>query len=845
VNDQVHGNLSEEPNSFIGRELELTELRRLIGSARALTLCGPGGIGKTRLALRMLAALADDYPDGVWFVELADLRQPELVVSRICSVLGVTEEPGRPLVETLEYALRSRRVLLGLDNCEHLIGSCAWVCQRLLAGAPELRVVATSREPLRVAAETVWQVPPLSVPVEASTESIRCFEAVRLFADRAAAAHPGFDVDQANAAAVAAICRALDGLPLAIELAAPWVRVLSVEQIAARLGDRFQLLTSDDRTAPHRQRTQRAAIDWSYDLLTEPERVLLRRLSVFVGWSLEMAEQVCASADLPADEILDLLTALVDKSLVAVDGEVVGQTRYRMLATIRDYAASRLAEATEAAATQQRLCDYALAFAEHSMLVGMAMVTAPWSARVDVFRRFDADADNLRQVLRWCLETGDAESGLRICTAVRPCWIVRGLFAEGAEWFDSFLRLDEAEVADAVRGPALAGRAQLALASDPAEAERYAMAALELCWAAGAEFWTAATLNLLTEIALHSGRTAEAVSRAEEALTIARKTRDRWNEGYALGTQAAAVAGRGNLAAAQQLGEAALVIMRELDQLWGVARTLLGLGDLARLTGEFDRARQRYAEALGALRQLHSRPEIARCLVGLGRIAMDTGDLALARQYLAESLELSDLTGSRIGVVRGLEAFAALAIREDWPDRAVQLTAAAGALRTAAHLPEPPRARVQRILDAAAGLGEHAIDRLWAAGGSMGSAAAVALALAAPPPPAAATDVLHREVAGSCRQAAPAAQKPQAAGHIRPTGQVPAPGRLTPRERQVVALIAEGCTNKAIAQRLYISQATAARHVANILAKLGFTSRAQIAAWAPAGAEVSVRRTGR
>jgi predicted ATPase/DNA-binding NarL/FixJ family response regulator len=818
VNDQAHGNLSAEPNSFIGRELELSELRRLLGSARALTLCGPGGIGKTRLALRVLAALADDYPDGVWFVELADLLQPELVVSRICSVIGVTEEPRHPLIETLEYALRSRRVLLGLDNCEHLIDASARVCQRLLAGAPGLRVLATSREPLRVAAETVWQVPPLSVPAapaEASAESIRCYEAVRLFADRAAAARPDFALDLANSGAVAAICQALDGLPLAIELAAPWVRVLSVQQIAARLGDRFGLLTSGDRTAPQRQRTLRAAIDWSYDLLTEPERVLLRRLSVFVGWSLEMAEQVCASADLPDSQILDLLTALADKSLVVVEGEVVGETRYRMLATIRDYAASRLAKAAESAAIRRRLCDYALAFAERSMLVGMAMVPAPWSARVDVFRRFDADADNLRQVLRWSLETGDVESGLRICTAVRPCWIVRGLFAEGIEWFDSFLRLDAPDVPDAVRGPALAGRAQLALASDPAEAERYAMTGLELCWAAGEEFWTAATLNLLTEVALHSGQTDEAVSRAEQALAIARRTGDRWNEGYALGTQAAVAASRGNLAAAKQLGEAALAIMRELDQLWGVARTLLGLADLARLTRDFDRARQRYAEALGVLTELDSRPEIARCQAGLGRIAMDAGDLALARQRLAESLKLSDLTGSRIGVVRGLEAFAALGIREDRPDRAVQLTAAAGALRTAAHLPEQPRARVQRIMAAAGELGEHAIDRLWTAGGSMTSAAAVALALAAPPPPG------------------QAPQPPQ-----------PPPDRLTRRERQVAALIAEGCSNKAIAQRLYISQATAARHVANILRKLGFSKRAQIAAWA-APADVSAPRTER
>jgi predicted ATPase len=513
MNRRAHGNLGEEPNSFIGRERELDEMRKLAASARALTLCGAGGIGKTRLAVRVLAELADDFPDGVWFVELADLRQPDLVVSRISSVIGVAEEPGRPLLDTLADALRPRRVLLGLDNCEQLIEACARVCQRLLASAPGLRVIATSREPLRVAAETVWQVPPLSLPAAEDTSDAAVYleepagsDAIRLFEDRAAAAMPGFVLTPANMASAVQICRALDGLPLAIELAATWVRVLSVEQIAARLDDRFQLLTSGDRTAPPRQRTLRAAIDWSHDLLTPAEQVMLRRLSVFAGWTLEMAERVCADDTLPAGEILDLLSALTDKSLVMVEAEALSQTRYRMLDTIRGYAASRLAEAGETARLHNRLRDYTVAVAERSMVVGMALVRAPWSARVDVFRRFDVDADNMGQVLSRCLADRDAETGLRICTAVRPCWIVRGLFAEGSEWLDMFLALDVPDMPDAVRGRALVGRAQLVLASDPVRAEADAMAGLELCWAAGEEFWTAGALNVLTETALHAGK---------------------------------------------------------------------------------------------------------------------------------------------------------------------------------------------------------------------------------------------------------------------------------------------------------------------------------------------------
>jgi len=332
--DEIRAHLPEEPNTFVGRERELVELRQMLHRTRALTLCGPGGIGKTRLALRLLAISAAEFPDGVWFVELADLRQPDLVVSRIAAVIGITEEAGRPLLETLGDALQPRRLLLALDNCEHLLDACAEVCRHLLASAPGLRLLATSREPLSVAAETIWRVPPLSMapadadPAQAPPGAER-YEAVRLFADRAAASRPGFAVGPDNVAAVTVICRALDGMPLAIELAAARVRALSVEQISARLDDRFGLLTAGDRSAAPRQRTLRAAIEWSHELLTEPERALFRRLAIFTGWSLEMAEQVCADEQIPAAEVLGLTAALVDKSLVVLDPELLGQARYR------------------------------------------------------------------------------------------------------------------------------------------------------------------------------------------------------------------------------------------------------------------------------------------------------------------------------------------------------------------------------------------------------------------------------------------------------------------------------------------------------------------------------------
>ena len=816
--EAIPTNLPHEQNSFVGRERELDKLQQLVGVTRALTLCGAGGIGKTRLALQVLAAVADDFPDGAWFVELGDLRQPDLVVSRVASAVGVGEEPGRPLLETLADALSSRRLLLALDNCEHMIDACARVGQRLLASSPGLRLIATSREPLHVAAETVWQVPPLSVaPDDAAADPDEAYryEAVRLFADRAAASLPGFAISRANAAAVVALCRALDGVPLAIELAAARIRTLSVEQIAARLADRFRLLTTGHRTAPPRHRTLRAAMDWSYDLLTASEQVLLRRLSVFAGWSLEMAEQVCSGDGIPASDVLDLLASLVDKSLVVREPEVLGQARYRLLDTIREYAAARLADAGESAAFQLRLRDYTVTLAEHNLAIGMAVIPAPWSARVDVFRRYDVDAGNVMQVLSQCLADGDVETGLRICTAVRPCWIVRGTFAEGGELLDSFLDADAPAVAPRVRGTALVGRAQLALSSATAMAETWAEEGLDLCRAAGDQFWTATALNLLSEIALHTGRADEAASAADEALSIAQAAGDLWNEGYALGIRAAIAALLGRLREAEQLATSSISLMRRIDQQWGVARALLGLGDLARLRGDPGGAHARYLEALAILREINAQPDIARCLAGLARVALDLGSIGQARQYLTESIRLSHTTGSRIGVARGLEAFAALAAAENRAELVVQLTAAASALREAAGFPALPGARVERYLASARPLGDPAIARLWARGLAMNAEEAVALALDGPQAQGG-RDAVSLAVVGAY-QAPPAL-----------------PGALTPRERQVAALVADGRSNKAIAEELVISPATAARHVANILAKLGFSSRSQIAAWAAA-----------
>lgn len=801
----------EELSSFIGRSSEISELSQLMRTMRAVTLCGAGGIGKTRLAARLLAAIAGDFPDGAWFVELGDVRDSERLTDFVAAAVGVREEPGQPLAVTLAEALRHRNAIIVLDNCEHLITECARLCQQLLARSPGLKIMATSREPLRMAAEAVWQVPPLAVPSGSvgAAEMVRDYDAVTLFAERASAAAPGFALTAANANTVAGICRALDGLPLAVELAAAWARVLSVEQIAARVHRRLGLLTSTDRGVPARQQTLRAAFDWSYDLLDHKEKILFRRLSVLAGWSLEMAEQVCADASLPAAEILDLLTSLADKSLVELEREALGQARFRMLETVREYAAGLLNQSGEAAAVHQRRRAYTLREVEQAAAVGMAIVRAPWSARADAIRRFDLEAANLAEMLGSCLADGDAETGLRICTAMSPVWIIHGTFTEGISWIERLLARGT-PVTDAVRGRALACLAQLVMPASPQRAGQLAATALELCRAAGETFWVGAALNLLTEIALHAGQLEEAGDRASEALEIASAAGDRWNEGYALGTLATVAAARGNLSEAQQRGESALAIMRAIEQLWGLARTLLGLADLARLRGDLGAARERYLEALTILRDVSARPEIARSLAGLGRIALEQRDLLSARQHLAESLRLSYASGSRIGMARGLEILARLAILEGDPGRSLRLAGAVAALREQADLPPMPGARRQRFLDAAAGLGEHAVARLWAEGAGMTPDAAVRLALG--------EQAVGRLPSGPPPTGPTVDARPAAA--------------LTPREHEVVSLLAAGLSNREIASRLFISPATAARHVANILAKLEFSSRSQVAAWA-------------
>jgi len=419
-------NLPTQLTSFIGRGREMAEVQRLLSASRLVTLTGPGGCGKTRLALQVAAELVVEYSDGVWLIELAPISDPALVPQKLASALGVREELGRTLAATLANHLREKSSLLVLDNCEHVVEACAQLTETLLHTCPGLRILATSREVLGLAGESVWRVPPFSLPNPRDLPPIGNFtqyEAVLLFIDRAVSSLPSFTVTIQNAPAVAQVCHRLDGMPLAIELAAARVGMLRVEQIAARLNDRFGLLTGGSRTALPRHQTLQATMDWSYDLLSETERALLGCLAVFVsGWTLEAAEAVCAGNGIEESAVLELLTQLVNKSWVIAQREPSQETRYHLLETMREYALAKLAESgvQTVAALRRRHADFFLALAEKARSRPASAERGVWWAQLAV------EHDNIRAVLDWAFESTH-DIGLRLAEALPPYWL-RGVY---------------------------------------------------------------------------------------------------------------------------------------------------------------------------------------------------------------------------------------------------------------------------------------------------------------------------------------------------------------------------------------------------------------------------------
>ncbi|MGE5140444.1 MAG: ATP-binding protein, partial [Rudaea sp.] len=616
--------------SFIGRTSELEQVQGLLRQKHLLTLAGAGGSGKTRLAIQVASHIADIFQDGVCWVELAGLANPALVPQAVASALGVRELSNHPLTETLADLLCSRQMLLLLDNCEHLISACAALAAALLQACPDLTILATSREPLGIAGETVLVVPPLAfppalTPEELSPQSLMQYEAVRLFVDRAAAARPGFQLTAENAPAVAQITRRLDGIPLAIELAAARVRLLKVETIAARLDDRFNLLTGGEPTALPRHRTLRATIDWSYDLLPDPARVLLRRLSVFAGgFTLDAAEQVCSDEALPLAAVLDNLARLVDRSLVALDeGHAV--ERYRLLETVREYAREKLLGAGEAGA----LCDRHLAF---FLRLGEQVQPQLQVEEVGWFQRLDLEIENIRAALEWSMQEsgadGEAARFNRLQSGMRLAWSLT--------WF----------LENRYRREALGLLKQmLARTSDTDVTPDRAMALA----AAGILEWTLGDLP-------------QARVSLEAALQVARKACDRLSTAWVLIHLGAVADFQGDYSRAESLEDEALAVVRELGP---IGKNISGLGvailgDVRFQLGEQAGAEALYAESMEMLKATQNKKWMAYVQRRMGYLALQHDRAGQAGPYFAESLRLNLQTGHQLGILASIAGLAAL-----------------------------------------------------------------------------------------------------------------------------------------------------------------------------------------
>ncbi|HXU66457.1 MAG TPA: adenylate/guanylate cyclase domain-containing protein [Casimicrobiaceae bacterium] len=643
--EAIPNNLPQQATSFIGRERELADVAARIRASRLVTVVGTGGLGKTRLSLQVAAGMLDDFADGVWLVDLASLTDPRLVAQAAASALGIVEEPGRSLVDTLVRHCAERALLLVLDNCEHLIAACADLAARLLRSTRGVKLLATSRERLNVRGEVVYPLAPLVVPDrrDAGTSTARSdADAVRLFVDRVMAVQPSFEATDRDVAHIGDICRRLDGIPLAIELAAARARALPIHDIAARLDDRFRLLAVGDRAALPRQQTLRALIDWSYDLLSSTEQALFARLSVFAGgFTLEAAEKVAADDALPEADVLDVLARLVEKSLVVLN---VGGGRYHMLETVRAYAAARLEEVGATRAVRGRHMHHYVELAEAAAPAFFGSEQGEWLARID------SERENLLAAHAWCSEASDAvEAGLRL-VALKFYWINRGL-------------------------PGLAYR----LGAEALARTRSGEASVLRCRA----------LYDTGQIACYMGRYRDGQAYLEESLALARHLDDPERIGAALQPLAMACLGQGNVAAARRHLEEALDLARRLGSKHDLAAALNAMAQLHRMQDEVEKAVPLYEQVLDLARETGDRESLALGLLNLAMatIAREAGDCV---PMLLEALAIADVIGSKPALLSVLEVSAGLAASRGDFARAARIYGAAEARAASTGLHRDP-----------------------------------------------------------------------------------------------------------------------------------------------------------
>jgi predicted ATPase/serine/threonine protein kinase len=645
ISEVRRDNLPAQLTSFVGRGSEISEIQRLLAGTRLLTLTGAGGCGKTRLALQVAAELLDQFRDGVWLVDLAPLSEPDLITQTMAAVLGVREGPGRSLADALTDYFRPRHVLLVLDNCEHLIAACAQLVEPLLRAAPNLHVLATSREGLGIPGETVWRVPSLALPDSSqpvSAAALQQFEAIRLFVDRARAVGPAFAVTETNAAIVAETCRRLDGIPLAIELAAARLNVLSVEQIGARLKDRFRLLTGGSRTAVARQRTLEATVDWSYELLSEPERQLLCRLSVFPGgWTLEAAEHVCSDDGIDKDNTLDLLSHLVDKSLVIVEHPATGERRYRFLETVRQYGREHLLRSGDA----ERWHERHFAFFFESFRHAEPRLRGP--EQISWLNRLQLEHDNLRSALEWSMAAPErGTQALELAAALFWFWTKRGYFSEGQQWLERAL-------AGAIDpSPALRARALIALShmtyfrGDYARTQILLDESLTLAREADDVDSAAFSLGVQGLVAMERGDFEKAAVLAAECLAAATASRDVWFQCWPLGIRAFVALHDGNYQQASELFEQELAFVRQTGDTWLVGIVLFDVAGVSALQQHDAEAKALVTEGILLYQELRDDRGTAWCLEALAAIEAAQGRLPRAVRLWGAAEALLEGLGS-------------------------------------------------------------------------------------------------------------------------------------------------------------------------------------------------------
>ncbi|HEX7972867.1 MAG TPA: tetratricopeptide repeat protein [Anaerolineales bacterium] len=684
-------NLPAQLTSFIGRERDLAEVEHLLSTARLVTLTGTGGSGKTRLAIQIGYEISGEYPDGVWLVDLAPLRDPALVAQLAGQALGLRLDPGQPVLESLLGYMRSKQLLLILDNCEHLSQASAQLARQLLSQSTGLRILATSREALSCVGERIYPLSGLPWPtfrgeMERNGKSrldlqyFTGFDAVNLFLERARAISPNFSLTSDNSLAIVEICRRLDGLPLALELASAWANVLTVQEIAARLDDRFSLLTSSLRTGQEpRHQTLRAAIDWSYALLSAEEQTLLNRLAVFsAGCGLDTAEAVCSGDGIAAGRTLDLLSGLVAKSLVTAETTGRAQARYRLLETIREYALEKLRQAGE----ERRLRDRHLEqFSIRSEEAAPKLVDAYQKLWLNWL---EGEHDNLRAALAWSLKSGQIEAGLRTATALTRFWEIRGYVQEGLVWFERLLAQPGEEVLLVVRVSAYANAGFLAMfLGKVSTAMRYGREAVALAEAAGDEGSPVLVLALgsLVGSAQAAGDFQTAYRIGQRALQLIRgSSAPPYLLGMTLLGFANVAIDAGHYDIARQLLDESLVMAQAAGDAFRTAHAFGYLGDLARCEGNYAEAQSAYEKCVKLLRELDARHNLASILRSLGRTCLLLGEVERAQALFGESLAIHQAEHNRSGIAECLVGFASIALGRRQPAAGARLLAAAAAI---------------------------------------------------------------------------------------------------------------------------------------------------------------------